>query len=151
MFGGNPENGLNGDAMDVEEDIDIAEPASGPIFGAPAPEKKEDTSTASTPAVSTPILDSNSMNKSVVGLWNTTPAGGATPTAISGAATPVEGGDNEKKRKREKTKERAAKKQKGMYERRRITQSYGTLANTSRTQIRAFHQLRRSGRYREGY
>ncbi|SEI33123.1 YALIA101S03e10814g1_1 [Yarrowia lipolytica] len=112
MFGGNPENGLNGDAMDVEEDIDIAEPASGPIFGAPAPEKKEDTSTASTPAVSTPILDSNSMNKSVVGLWNTTPAGGATPTAISGAATPVEGGDNEKKRKREKTKERAAKKQK---------------------------------------
>ncbi|KAG5359793.1 putative ribosome biogenesis ATPase nvl [Yarrowia sp. C11] len=106
MFGGNPENGLNGDAMDVEEDVDIAEPSSGPIFGA---EKKEDTSTASTPAASTPVPDSNSMNKSVVGLWNTTPAAG-TP-AVSGAATPAEG-DNEKKRKREKTKERTAKKQK---------------------------------------
>ncbi|KAG5362895.1 putative ribosome biogenesis ATPase nvl [Yarrowia sp. B02] len=109
MFGGNPENGLNGDAMDVEEDVDIAEPSSGPVFG--APEKKEDTSAASTPAASTPVPDSNSMNKSVVGLWNTAPAGGATPAA-SGAATPAEGGDNEKKRKREKTKERSAKKQK---------------------------------------
>lgn len=115
MFGGDPENGLNGDAMDVEEDIDIAEPASGPVFGSTLPEKKDDTSSASTPAASTPIPDSNSMNKSVVGLWNTTPAGGATPTA-TGAATPVDGGDNEKKRKREKTKERTAKKQKGMYE-----------------------------------
>lgn len=146
MFGGDPENGLNGDAMDVEEDIDVAEPASGPIFGAPATEKKEDTSAASTPAASTPIPDSNSMNRSVVGLWNTTPAGGATPAGaaasavVSGAATPAEGGDNDKKRKREKTKERTAKKQKGMYERRgHHTHTQETLANTSRTQIRAVH------------
>lgn len=130
MFGGNPENGLNGDAMDVEEDEDdVTEAvATGPVFGAPEDKRKDDSSAASTPAAPTPIPDSNSMNRSVVGLWNTapaTPAGAATPvagaatptgtatTAAAGAATPVE--ENDKKRKREKVKEKSVKKQKGKY------------------------------------
>lgn len=106
--------GLDSDQADsemldtpIESFSEVESPAEVPIFGKVDSQIPSDTpcNTQTTQIESPPHIELNSMNKSVVGLWN----------VESDSKPESKPDENEKKRRREKSRDKQSKKQKGKF------------------------------------